>query len=193
MKKIAIMIMAFLCTNSVIQAQGISTTNIEELSDSNGYYTQLDDSPVDSPENRIEILLQRVDSLEKELSFVKLAYELKILKNELDICANNINIKSNSILININSRTYLHSLYNAYKESYESCESLIQAYQVNIEIRKKNCWVHISKISSIKQIMALKSSLDMIDKTYKSLKAALDYYKVCLDLYKDYIKDQQQS
>ena len=32
----------------------------------------------------------------------------------------------------------------------------------------------------------------MIDKTYKSLKA-LDYYKVCLDLYKDYIKDQQQS
>lgn len=188
--KVKVIIMACLCTNITLQAQSVNSditnkenslmTGVEQISDS----TQLKNMPLYDIEK--DILVQRIDSLEKELSFVKLQNELNALKIELQVNVNNLDIKSNSILLNVNSRTFLRMLYNAYKENYESSEELVQSYQPNVELNKMNCYLHILKYNySESQKSVLEGTIKVIDNSYSKLKSSLDYYKTCLDMYKD--------
>lgn len=64
--------------------------------------------------------------------------ELNTLKADLLLNANNLNISTNGILINVNSGTFLFSLYNVYKENYESSEELWISYQVTVVNAKRN-------------------------------------------------------
>lgn len=182
--------MACLCTNITLQAQGVNSNvvdrensqmiGVEQISDS----TQLKNISLDDIEKKI--LVQRIDSLEKELSYVKLQNELNALKTELQVNVNNLDIKSNSILLNVNSKTFLRMLYNAYKEHYESSEELVKSYQPNVDLNKMNCYLHILKYNySEKQESVLEATNKVIDNSYSKLKSSLDYYKTCLDMYRD--------
>ena len=67
-------------------------------------YAQKNDSsfmvaPADSTKDIS--LTQRVDSLEHELSYIKLSYELYTLNNDLSIFNNDIGVRTNAIQINI--------------------------------------------------------------------------------------------
>lgn len=190
MKIIKVIIMACLCTNITLQAQGVNSNvvdrensqmiGVEQISDS----TQLKNISLDDIEKKI--LVQRIDSLEKELSYVKLQNELNALKTELQVNVNNLDIKSNSILLNVNSKTFLRMLYNAYKEHYESSEELVKSYQPNVDLNKMNCYLHILKYNySEKQESVLEATNKVIDNSYSKLKSSLDYYKTCLDMYRD--------
>lgn len=187
---IKVIIMACLCTNITLQAQGVNNnvvnkensqmTGVEQISDS----IQLKNISLDDIEKNI--LVQRIDSLEKELSYVKLQNELNALKIELQVNVNNLDIRSNSILLNVNSKTFLRMLYNAYKENYESSEELVQSFQPNVDLNKMNCYLHILKFNySEKQKSVLEATIKVIDNSYSKLKSSLDYYKTCLDMYRD--------
>lgn len=55
-------------------------------------------------------LTQRVDSLEHELSYIKLSYELYTLNNDLSIFNNDIGVRTNAIQINIYISFFIVSL-----------------------------------------------------------------------------------
>ena len=141
---------------------------------------------VDNERCEKEILIQKIDSLERELSYVKLMEELNTLKTDLQLNANNLNISTNGILLNVNSGTYLHSLYNVYKDNYKSSEELWLSYQLTVENAKWNYFNLYLKYSfSEFQNLMLEQTVKMIEQSYSKLKSSLDYYKVCLDMYKD--------
>lgn len=182
--------MACLCTNITLQAQGVNSnvvnkensqmTGVEQISDS----IQLKNISLDDIEKNI--LVQRIDSLEKELSYVKLQNELNALRFELQVNSNNWEFKSNSILLNVNSKIVLRMLYDTYKEYYVSSEELIKTYQQSVELNKINCYFQILKYDySENQKSALENTINLIDKSYSKLKSSLDYYKTCLDMYRD--------
>lgn len=100
-------------------------------------YAQKNDSsfmvaPADSTKDIS--LTQRVDSLEHELSYIKLSYELYTLNNDLSIFNNDIGVRTNAIQINIYTHNFDYKLYKAYKDNYEATKDKLLSYQDLIEI-----------------------------------------------------------
>lgn len=152
------------------------------------YYFRLDDSSVkgECANNRYcesEVYLQKIDSLERELSEVKLQNELNMLKAELNISANNLSIKSNAILINVNSGVFHRELYRSYEGNYKASEDLVKKFQSLVEVRKMECLQRTMEYSYPENKYS--TLLEVIDTALNSLKTSLDYYKICLDLYRD--------
>lgn len=79
------------------------------------------------PQNQqIEIhqLIHRVDSLQHELSYLQLNYELNQFKSDLSLFANDISTKSIEVQLYIYNRNFDARLAYAYKSNYESYQLL---------------------------------------------------------------------
>lgn len=194
MKILKLIIMACFCINVTLQAQSVDSNivnkesplkvNVEQISDNDVDDNQLNNTPQDDIEK--EFLVQKIDSLEKELSFVKLLNELNVFRLELQVNINNLDIKSNTISLHINSKMFLRVIYNTYKENYDASEDMVQMYQSNVELNKMNCYLQIWKYNySENQKSVLEGTIKVIDQSYIKLKLSLDYYKTCLDIYRD--------
>lgn len=152
-------------------------------------YAQKEDSssmvaPADSTK---EIsLTQRIDSLEHELSYVKLSYELYILNNDLAVFKNNIGITTNEMQINIYERNFDYKLYKAYKDNYEANKEKLLSFQELIETKKTYFWLKITIYPySENEKKLLLASYMTIDNGYSALESSLKLMKVCLDMYKE--------
>ena len=152
-------------------------------------YAQKNDSsfmvaPADSTKDIS--LTQRVDSLEHELSYIKLSYELYTLNNDLSTFKNEIGIASNAIQINIYTRNFDYELYKSYKDNYEANKDKLLSFQELIEAKKTYFWLKIITYpytENEKKMLLL--SYTTIDKGYSALESSLKLMKVCLDMYKD--------
>lgn len=74
-------------------------------------------------QEKVQILIQRVDSLEHELSYLKLTYELNMLNSDISIFTNEVYSKSIGIQLNLYTRNFDSRLYESYDDYYESCQS----------------------------------------------------------------------
>lgn len=131
-------------------------------------------------------LTQRIDSLEHELSYIKLSYELYTLNNDLSTFKNEIGIASNAIQINIYTRNFDYELYKSYKDNYEANKDRLLSFQELIEAKKTYFWLKIITYpytENEKKMLLL--SYTTIDKGYSALESSLKLMKVCLDMYKD--------
>ena len=131
-------------------------------------------------------LTQRIDSLEHELSYIKLSYELYTLNNDLSTFKNEIGIASNAIQINIYTRNFDYELYKSYKDNYEANKDKLLSFQELIEAKKTYFWLKIITYpytENEKKMLLL--SYTTIDKGYSALESSLKLMKVCLDMYKD--------
>ena len=61
-------------------------------------------------QEKMQTLVQRVDSLEHELSYIKLSYELYTLNNDLSIFNKDIGVRTNAIQINIYTHNFDYKL-----------------------------------------------------------------------------------
>lgn len=131
-------------------------------------------------------LIQRIDSLEHELSYVKLSYELYTLNNDLAVLKNDINITTNNIQIDIYRQNFNYRLYKAYKDNYELNKEKLLLLQELIENKKTYLWHKITIYPySENEKNLLLSSYMLIDNGYSALESSLKLMKVCLDIYKE--------
>lgn len=131
-------------------------------------------------------LIQRIDSLEHELSYVKLSYELYTLNNDLAVLKNYIGITTNQMQINIYERNFDYRLYKVYKDNYEINKEKLLSLQELIENKKTYLWHKITIYPySENEKNLLLSSYMLIDNGYSALESSLKLMKVCLDIYKE--------
>ena len=121
-------------------------------------------------QNDVQTLIHRVDSLEHELSYLKLTYELNAIKSEITIFANEVSSTSNSIQINLNNRTFYKELGDMYQKYFESCQYRKQSISENIEANGKLLFLKIATYSYTEsELKILKGYYNVINNSYDAL------------------------
>lgn len=129
-------------------------------------------------------LSQKVDSIEHELSYLKMSYELSSLNNDITMFANEIYTKSLAIQLNIQSRYLNRRLTKSYTEYYDACKHKQNSIFRLITVKKT---LFILKYStsdfSKEESNVLLKSYDVIDSAYDSLESSMSLLKVSLETY----------
>ena len=134
----------------------------------------------------MQTLVQRVDSLEHELSYLKLTYELSTLSSDMTLFSNEIHSKSLEIQLYIYNRNFNSQLGNAYQQYYKSCQEKKQSISELIEAEKTFFVLKVITYPfSESEMNALKAKYKVIDKAYDSLSKSMELFKIVMDAYNE--------
>lgn len=135
-------------------------------------------------QEKMQTLVQRVDSLEHELSYLKLTYELSTLNSDMELFSNAINIKSLDIQLNLYNRNFDSQLGYAYQRYYKSCQERKQSISELIEAKKTFFVLKVITYPfSESEMNTLKTSYNVIDNAYKSIETSMELLKIVMDTY----------
>lgn len=135
-------------------------------------------------QEKMQTLVQRVDSLEHELSYLKLTYELSTLNSDMTLFSNAINIKSLDIQLNLYNRNFNSQLGYAYQRYYKSCQERKQSISELIEAKKTFFVLKVITYPfSESEMNTLKTSYNVIDNAYKSIETSMELLKIFVDAY----------
>lgn len=131
-----------------------------------------------------QTLVQRVDSLEHELSYLKLTYELSTLNSDMTLFSNAINIKSLEIQLNLYNRNFNSQLGYAYQRYYKSCQERKQSISELIESKKTFFVLKVITYPfSESEMNTLNASYNVIDNAYESIIKSMELLKIVVDAY----------
>lgn len=137
-------------------------------------------------QEKMQTLVQRVDSLEHELSYLKLTYELSTLSSDMTLFSNEIHSKSLEIQLYIYNRNFNSQLGNAYQQYYKSCQEKKQSISELIEAEKTFFVLKVITYPfSESEMNALKAKYKVIDKAYDSLSKSMELFKIVMDAYNE--------
>lgn len=137
-------------------------------------------------QEKMQTLVQRVDSLEHELSYLKLTYELSTLNSDMTLFSNEINIRSLEIQLNLYNRNFNSQLGYAYKRYYKSCQEKKQSISELIEAKKTFFVLKVITYPfSESEMNTLKASYDVIDNAYESIGKSMELLKIVMDTYNE--------
>lgn len=129
-------------------------------------------------------LVQKVDSLEHELSYIKLKFELNSLNSDLNTFTNEVYAKSIAIQLDIYNRDIDYQLGDVYRQYYEQCVSKKESLSKLIEAQKTLFAVNlIANPYSESEMDILKASYKVINTAYDVLEVALKRLKIVTDGY----------
>ena len=135
-------------------------------------------------QEKMQTLVQRVDSLEHELSYLNLTYELSTLNSDMTLFSNAIDIKSLEIQLNLYNRNFNSQLGYAYQRYYKSCQKKKQKISELIEAKKT---IFVLKVItypfSESEMNTLKASYNVIDNAYESIESSMELLKIVVDAY----------
>lgn len=135
-------------------------------------------------QEKMQTLVQRVDSLDHELSYLKLTYELSTLNSDMELFSNAINIKSLDIQLNLYNRNFDSQLGYAYQRYYKSCQERKQSISELIEAKKTFFVLKVITYPfSESEMNTLKTSYNVIDNAYKSIETSMELLKIFVDAY----------
>lgn len=135
-------------------------------------------------QEKMQTLVQRVDSLEHELSYLKLTYELSTLNSDMTLFSNAINIKSLDIQLNLYNRNFNSQLGYAYQRYYKSCQEKKQSISELIEAKKTFFVLKVITYPfSESEMNTLKTSYNVIDNAYESIETSMELLKIVVDAY----------
>ena len=135
-------------------------------------------------QEKMQTLVQRVDSLEHELSYLKLTYELSTLNSDMTLFTNEINIKSLEIRLNLYNRNFNSQLGYAYQRYYKSCQEKKQSISELIEAKKTFFVLKVITYPfSESEKNMLKASYNMIDDEYELIGNSMELLKIVVDAY----------
>lgn len=133
-------------------------------------------------QDEMQTLVQKVDSLEHELSYLKLTYKLNALKSDIVIFANEMHAKSLEIQLGIYNKDFDSRLKDAYQGYYESCKDKKQAFTELIETTKT---FFVMKVFTYHYS---ESELNELMSTYKVISAASNALEASMNLLKSTIE-----
>ena len=135
-------------------------------------------------QEKMQTLVQRVDSLEHELSYLKLTYELSTLNSDMTLFTNEINIKSLEIQLNLYTRNFNSQLGYEYQRYYKLCQEHKQSISKLIEAKKT---IFVLKVItypfSESEMNTLKASYNVIDNAYELIGSSMKLLKFVVDAY----------
>ena len=169
MKKFCLMVIAAMITlPSLAQHKG-NTSNNSVSEDSKVEYN---------------ILVQRLDSLEKKLLLDGLKYNLSSLIKDLQIFKNTIDLSVHEIRINIINRNIWKELPSLYKTNYELYIEKLSSYKEYYSILEINLNQQLSAETysgtDMNELLAYK---DVIGQEFSAIKPSLDLYKLYIEHY----------
>lgn len=129
-------------------------------------------------------LVQRVDSLEHELSYLKLRYDLSTLKANIEMFSNDVNTKALAVKLDLCDRNFDKQLGEAYKRFYEAClekqDSLLELVDTtNTSFTLKVVTYPYTEL----ELNELLLYYTVINDAYKSLENSMDLLKLTIDAY----------
>lgn len=135
-------------------------------------------------QKEIQTLVQRVDSLEHELSYLKLTYELNTLNSDITMFSNEVYTKSIAIQLDLYNRNFNSKLGDAYQQYYETCQRKKQSISELIEAKKTFFVLKVITYPfSESEMNALKASYNVIDNAYESIESSMELLKIVVDAY----------
>ena len=134
----------------------------------------------------VHALVHRVDSLEHELSYLKLTYELYTLNSDITMFANEVYTKSIAIQLNLYNRNFNSKLGQSYQQYYESCLHKKQSIYGLIEAKKKFfILIFITYPYTESEQDTLMASYNVIDDAFDTLEHSMSMLKITIDAYKE--------
>ena len=134
----------------------------------------------------VHALVHRVDSLEHELSYLKLTYELYTLNSDITMFANEVYTKSIAIQLNLYNRNFNSKLGQSYKQYYESCLHKKQSIYGLIEAKKKFFTLKVITYPYTESEQdTLMASYNVIDDAFDTLEHSMSMLKITIDAYKE--------
>ena len=130
-------------------------------------------------QKEIQTLVQRVDSLEHELSYLKLTYELNTLNSDITMFSNEVYLYNR----NFNSK-----LGDAYQQYYETCQRKKQSISELIEAKKTLYLIKVITYPySESELKTLKASYNVINDAYDSLGKSMELLEIVIDTYNKFL------
>lgn len=136
--------------------------------------------------DEMQTLVQRVDSLEHELAYLKLTYKLNTLKSDIVIFANEMHAKSLEIQLHIynNNKDPDSRLKDSYQKYYETCKARKQAFTELIEATKTFFVMKVFRYPySESELNELMSTYKLISTAPNLLEASMDLLKSTIEAY----------
>ena len=135
-------------------------------------------------QEKMQTLVQRVDSLEHELSYLNLTYELSTLNSDMTLFTNEINIKSLELQLNLYTRNFNSQLGYTSQRYYKSCQEHKQSISKLIEAKKTFFVLKVITYPfSESEMNTLKAGYNVIDKAYESIENSMEVLKIVVDAY----------
>ncbi len=141
-------------------------------------HTQAQDS-----QEEMKRLVQRVDSLEHALSYLKLTYELSTLNSGITMQSSDIRDQCIDIQLKLYTRNIDSELYDSYVGLYNAYQFHKKSLYERFEVQKKYLLLVVATYSEIEQNVLLasyntiNSSCDVLEKSMKMFKLLIDSYK----------------
>lgn len=136
---------------------------------------------------KLDSLVQRVDSLEHELSYLKLSYELASLNSDVTMFANEVDTKAIAIQLDLYNRNFDSRLASAYRRYYESCENKMQSFSELIEAKKTFFAVKVFTYPySESELKTLLASYNVINNAYETLQRSMELLDLTIKEYRKY-------
>lgn len=137
-----------------------------------------------TPDNEVEELTQKVSSLEHELKFLGLSYDLYRLNTDISLFADRTRITSNEVKSLINGNDHSYSLYKSYKDNYDVSMQRLKAFESLMASVKFKYEAFCSKFPfSEVELNNLKESWKSVETGFNYLQTSMDMYKFCIDFY----------
>lgn len=129
-------------------------------------------------------LVQRVDSLEHEITYLKLIYEIENTRSDIEIYTNETYIYALSIQLNILAKNVSREMGKAFEEDYERRISRMQSYSELIERKKEFVALNLIVFPfSYAERNLIQSNMEVLDSSLKKLDATLNMLKVSTEAY----------
>ena len=134
----------------------------------------------------VQAFVQRVDSLEHQLSYLQLTYELYTLNSDITMFANEVYTKSIAIQFDLYNRNFNSKLGNSYLQYYESCIRKKQSISGLIEAKKKFFTLKVITYPYTEsELNTLMASYNVINDAYDALEYSMNLLKITVDAYRE--------
>lgn len=133
-------------------------------------------------------LVQRVDSLEHELSYLNLTYELNTLNSDITIFADEVYTRFVAIKLDISNRNFNSELGDSYQQYYESCQNKKQSISELIEV--KSLFFNLKVVTSSyseDEVSMLKTRYNVINNAYDVLEHSMNLLRFVVDEYNKFL------
>lgn len=135
---------------------------------------------------QMQTLVQKVDSLAHELSYLKLTYEINTLNSDLISFKNDVYATALDVQINLYNRNFNRKLGRVYRDYYRSCESKRESFEGLVKA-KKDLFVIMTYTQQYteSELNLLMRSYGLIDDILDSLDKSMSLLKISIDAYED--------
>lgn len=132
----------------------------------------------------LQALTQKIDSLDHELAYLKLTYELNSLSSDMTMLNNEIYSRTTAIKLDITDRNFDSRINNLNKKQYDTYRNRINSLTELADARKEYFFAMSTKYSfSESELRILTIGYEGINLQFDQLEKTMDLFKTVVDWY----------